>query len=64
MEKEELRKFYYLPKCVMEETLFLHFPQELRVIYIDHRFSVAVAGISILSTVLHATNTAAAVLGN
>lgn len=53
---------FNLPKCVVEETLFLYLPQELRVIYIDHRFSVSVAGISIPGTVLHGSNITAVVV--
>lgn len=55
----------YLPKCVLEQNLFSQLPQELLVIYIDHRFSVGVTGISILCTVMHGTDiTTAAVPGN
>lgn len=60
-----LKNGVYLPERVVEETLFLYLPQELRVIYIDHRFSVGVTGICILCTVMHGTDiTAAAVPGN
>lgn len=37
----------------MEETLFLHFPQEPWIVYIDHRLSVSLAGINILCAILH-----------